>query len=177
MRLASGCRQLNAGAVPEMARLSCRETVLEAGGSASTPVGGVNPRGPRCIQFSGRKSHSDHTLWRATMSHPIDVSDATFEEEVLKSDSPVLVDFWAAWCAPCKMIAPIVDQLAREFAGTVKFAKLDVDNNPKVATDFGVRGIPTLLIFKGGQPVDQVVGVVPKSVLKRRIEEAMAKTA
>ena len=111
------------------------------------------------------------------MSHPIDVSDATFEEEVLKSDSPVLVDFWAAWCAPCKMIAPIVDQLAREFAGTVKFAKLDVDNNPKVATDFGVRGIPTLLIFKGGQPVDQVVGVVPKSVLKRRIEEAMAKTA
>ena len=108
------------------------------------------------------------------MAHPIDVTDATFDEEVVKSDTPVLVDFWAEWCAPCHMIAPIVEELAEEFDGKVKFARLDVDTNPKVATGFGIRGIPTLLIFSGGQPVDQVVGVVPKATLKRRLEEAIA---
>ena len=108
------------------------------------------------------------------MAHPIDVTDATFEEEVVQSETPVLVDFWAAWCGPCKMIAPIVEELAEEFDGKVKFAKLDVDTNPKIATDLGIRGIPTLLIFREGQPVDQVVGVVPKATLKRRLEEAIA---
>ena len=107
------------------------------------------------------------------MAHPIDVTDATFEEEVINAGTPVLVDFWADWCAPCKMIAPIVEELAEEFNGKVKFAKLDVDSNPKVATSYGVRGIPTLLIFNAGEAVDQVVGAVPKSVLKRRLEEAM----
>jgi len=108
------------------------------------------------------------------MAHPIDVTDDTFEQEVVKADSPVLVDFWADWCAPCKMIAPVVEDLAEEFDGRVKFAKLDVDSNPQTATTYGVRGIPTLLIFNGGQPVDQIVGAVPKSVLKKRLEEAMA---
>ena len=108
------------------------------------------------------------------MTHPIDITDATFEDEVVKSDRPVLVDFWADWCAPCKIIAPLVDELAEEFEGKVKFTKLDVDSNPKTATSYGIRGIPTLLIFNGGQPVDQVVGAVSKSVLKQRLEQAVA---
>ena len=108
------------------------------------------------------------------MSAPITVTDATFEDDVIKAETPVLVDFWADWCAPCKMIAPIVEELATEYDGTVRFAKLDVDSNPKTATTYGVRGIPTLLIFDDGKPVGQVVGAVPKSVLKSRIEEAIA---
>ena len=108
------------------------------------------------------------------MSHPIEVTDATFDQEVVQAETPVLVDFWAEWCGPCKMIAPIVEELADEYDGKVKFTKLDVDTNPHSATNFGIRGIPTLLIFNGGQPVDQVVGAVPKSVLKKRLEEALA---
>jgi thioredoxin 1 len=108
------------------------------------------------------------------MAHPMDVTDDTFETEVINSDTPVLVDFWADWCAPCKMIAPIVEDLANEYDGKVKFTKVDVDSNPKTATSYGIRGIPTLLIFKGGQPVGQVVGAVPKSALKSRLDEALA---
>jgi len=108
------------------------------------------------------------------MALPIEISDATFDDEVVKSDKVVLVDFWAEWCGPCKMIAPIVEELAEEFDGKVKFTKLDVDSNPRSATNFGIRGIPTLLIFNDGKPVDQVVGAVPKSVLKQRLEEALA---
>ena len=108
------------------------------------------------------------------MAQPIEVTDSSFDEEVIKSESPVLVDFWADWCAPCKMVAPIVEDLAEEYDGKVKFAKLDVDSNPNTATTYGIRGIPTLLIFKAGQPVDQVVGAVAKSVLKSRLEEAIA---
>ena len=107
------------------------------------------------------------------MAHPVNITDATFEEEVINAETPVLVDFWADWCAPCKMIAPIVDDLAEEYDGKVKFTKLDVDSNPRAATNYGVRGIPTLLIFNGGQPVGQVVGAVAKSVLKDRLEEAL----
>ena len=107
------------------------------------------------------------------MSKPMEITDATFEEEVVNADTPVLVDFWADWCAPCKMIAPIVEELAEEYDGQIKFGKVDVDSNPKVATNYGIRGIPTLLIFKAGEPVDQVVGAVPKSVLKKRLEEAI----
>ncbi len=108
------------------------------------------------------------------MSHPIDVTDDTFDADVLQADTPVLVDFWADWCAPCKMIAPIVEDLAEEYDGRVKFAKLDVDSNPRTAMSYGVRGIPTLLIFKDGSPVNQVVGAVPKSVLKGKLEESLA---
>ena len=108
------------------------------------------------------------------MGSPIHVDDSTFNEEVVNADTPVLVDFWADWCAPCKMIAPIVEELAAEYDGKVKFAKLDVDSNPNSAMTYGVRSIPTLLIFSGGQPVGQVVGAVPKAELKRRLEEAIA---
>ena len=96
------------------------------------------------------------------MAHPIEVTDDTFDAEVINSDVPVLVDFWADWCAPCKMIAPIVDELANEYDGRIKFAKMDVDSNQRVPMAYGVRGIPTLLIFSGGDAVDQVVGAVPK---------------
>ena len=108
------------------------------------------------------------------MAHPMDVTDDTFEAEVINSDTLVLVDFWADWCAPCKMIAPIVEDLANEYDGKVKFAKVDIDSNPNTATNYGIRSIPTLLIFKGGQPVGQVVGAVPKSTLKSRLDEALA---
>ena len=108
------------------------------------------------------------------MTHPFHVTDEKFEEEVIKADTPVMVDFWAEWCGPCKMIAPIVEELAEEFDGKVKFAKLDVDSNPLVAMTYGIRSIPTLLIFKGGAPVGQIIGAVPKAVMKKRLEEAIA---
>ena len=108
------------------------------------------------------------------MTHPVTVTDQSFEEEVLKSQTPVLVDFWADWCTPCKMIAPIIEDLAEEYDGKVKFAKLDVDSNPSIAMTYGVRSIPTLLIFDGGSPVGQIVGAVPKATLKSRLEAALA---
>ena len=108
------------------------------------------------------------------MSSPIDVTDETFNDKVINAETPVLVDFWAEWCAPCKMIAPIVEELATEYNGTVQFTKLDIDNNPKTATTYGIRGIPTLLIFNQGQPVGQVVGALPKAALKKRIDEAIS---
>ena len=92
----------------------------------------------------------------------VEVTDANFEEEVTKSPLPVLIDFWAVWCVPCKMIAPIVDQMAVDYAGRLKVCKMDVDKNLKVPAGFGVRGIPTLLLFKGGELKETIVGVTPK---------------
>ena len=109
------------------------------------------------------------------MASTVEITDATFQDEVVNSDVPVVIDFWAEWCGPCKMIAPIVEELAGEYEGKVKFAKMDVDSNPNTPMQFGIRGIPTLLIFNGGEnPVDQVVGAVPKSMLKKRVDEAIA---
>ncbi len=108
------------------------------------------------------------------MAQPFAVTDQDFEEQVEKATMPVLVDFWAEWCMPCKMIAPIVEDLAEEYDGKVSFAKVDVDSNPQISMKFGIRSIPTLLVFKDGAPVDQVVGAVPKAVLKKRLEDALA---
>jgi thioredoxin 1 len=100
---------------------------------------------------------------------PIHVSDQNFKTEVLDSATPVLVDFWAVWCGPCKMIAPIVEELAKEYNGKLKVAKMDVDSNPKTAMDFGIRSIPTLLVFKGGTVVEQIIGAVPKRHLQDKL--------
>lgn len=102
-----------------------------------------------------------------------DVQDAVFESQVLKSDRPVLVDFWATWCQPCKAIAPIVEELAGEYDGKVSFYKLDVDHNRATAAAYGVRGVPTLMLFKGGKVVDQMVGAGSKDRLKAMIEKAV----
>ncbi len=93
---------------------------------------------------------------------PIQVDDANFQSEVLGADKPVLVDFWAIWCGPCKMIAPIVEEIAKDYDGKLKVTKMDVDSNPQTAMKFNIRSIPTLLVFKGGQVVEQIIGAVPK---------------
>lgn len=102
------------------------------------------------------------------------LQDATFEKEVLKSDIPVLVDFWAVWCGPCKAIAPTVEELARAYKGKVKVAKMDVDEHQQVPQQFGIRSIPTLLLFKGGRVVDTIVGAVPRSKLEESIKKALS---
>jgi len=103
----------------------------------------------------------------------VQLTDDTFENDVLKSATPVLVDFWASWCAPCKAISPVVDALAEEFNGQVKIGKLNVDENPATPGQYGVRGIPTLILFKNGQIVDQVVGAVPRNQLEGLIKKAL----
>lgn len=100
---------------------------------------------------------------------PIEVTDGNFQSEVIDSDVPVLVDFWAVWCGPCRTIAPVVEELAGEYAGKLKVGKLDVDNNPEVSMKFGVRSIPTLMIFKKGHVVEQIVGALPKRSLVEKI--------
>ncbi|NJO41076.1 MAG: thioredoxin [Cyanobacteria bacterium CRU_2_1] len=105
------------------------------------------------------------------MSAAAQVTDSTFEQEVLESNVPVLVDFWAPWCGPCRMVAPVVDEIAEQYAGQVKVVKVNTDENPNVASRYGIRSIPTLMIFKEGQRVDMVVGAVPKTTLASTLEK------
>jgi thioredoxin 1 len=103
----------------------------------------------------------------------MNIGDADFDKEVIKSDQPVLVDFWATWCAPCRAIAPSVEALATQYKGKMKVAKIDIDNNQQVAEQYGIRSIPTLLVFKGGKVVEQLVGAVPKAKIEAAIQKVM----
>lgn len=105
------------------------------------------------------------------MSAAAQVTDSSFDQEVLLSDVPVLVDFWAPWCGPCRMVAPVVEEIANQFEGKIKVAKVNTDENPNVASKYGIRSIPTLMIFKGGEKVDMVVGAVPKTTLVNTLEK------
>jgi thioredoxin len=111
------------------------------------------------------------------MAKPVAVTEQTFEHEVLKSDLPVLVDFWAAWCGPCRMVAPIVEELAGEYAGRLKVTKVDVDDNQNLAMRYSIMSIPTLGVFRGGQMIERIVGYMPKQELKRRLDGALQATA
>ena len=108
------------------------------------------------------------------MSAPIEITSENFDKEVLQSEIPVLVDFWADWCQPCNMIAPSVAQVADEYDGRIKVGKLDVDANGDLSLSYNIRGIPALLIFHNGKPVDQIVGAVPKSIIQKKLDEALS---
>lgn len=105
------------------------------------------------------------------MSTAAQVTDSSFKQEVLDSDIPVLVDFWAPWCGPCRMVAPVVDEISEQYKGQIKVVKVNTDENPQVASQYGIRSIPTLMIFKDGQKVDMVVGAVPKTTLASTLEK------
>jgi thioredoxin 1 len=107
------------------------------------------------------------------MAEPIEVNEQNWEDQVINSDVPVLVDFWAEWCGPCKMIAPSVHDMAEEYDGQLSVGKLDVDSSPNIAMQYGVRSIPALIFFKDGKPVDQIIGAVPKGVLKKKIDSVL----
>ncbi len=109
------------------------------------------------------------------MSNTNPVTDASFKEEVLESNIPVLVDFWAPWCGPCRMVAPVVEDISKQYEGQVKVVKLNTDENPNTASKYGIRSIPTLMIFKGGERVDMVVGAVPKTTLANTLDKYIEK--
>ena len=103
----------------------------------------------------------------------LELSDASFDEEVINSDVPVLVDFWAPWCGPCRAVAPIVEEISSEYEGQIKVGKVNVDENPSTTMKFGIRSIPTLLVFKGGEAVEQIIGAVPKGEIEKAVDKAL----
>ena len=107
------------------------------------------------------------------MGKPIEVNDKSFDETVIKASVPVLVDFWAPWCAPCHMVAPVVEELANEYEGKANFVKVNVDGAPMIAARYGIQSIPTLILFKDGKPMQQIVGFRPKSELKKHLDAAL----
>jgi len=107
------------------------------------------------------------------MDKPITIDDSNFAQTVLQAETPVLVDFWAAWCRPCLLVAPILDELAEEYSGRITIARIDVDQNPKTAARYGIMSIPTLLVFKKGEPISQIVGLRPKRELKRDLDAVL----
>jgi thioredoxin 1 len=104
------------------------------------------------------------------MSNTLEFTDSNFEDEVEKSDTPVLVDFWAEWCGPCRMVGPVVDEIAGEYEGKAKVGKVNVDHNPEVSVKYGIRSIPALMIFKNGEVVDTIIGAVPKTHIKKQLD-------
>ncbi len=125
------------------------------------------PFSPAMLEFSPMYVGKGFSI----MSAAAQVTDATFDQEVIASEVPVLVDFWAPWCGPCRMVAPVVDEIASQYEGKVKVVKINTDDNPSVANKYGIRSIPTLMIFKGGQKVDTVVGAVPKTTLANTLDK------
>ena len=107
------------------------------------------------------------------MGKPVSIDDSKFDQTVLQAEKPVLVDFWAAWCRPCLMVAPILDELAEKYSGQISFVKMDVDQNPKTAARYGIMSIPALIIFKKGEPVSHIVGARPKGELKRSLDAVL----
>ncbi len=108
------------------------------------------------------------------MTKPQEITDAEFDKEVLNADLPVVVDFWAEWCGPCKVIAPILEELANEYEGKIKFVKVDTEENFETPSSYGILSLPTLLVFKGGERVDQILGARPKGDLKRSLDKVLA---
>lgn len=126
------------------------------------------------LEMADAQATPVHSVWKEKpdMANVTELTDQTFQSEVLQSSVPVLVDFWAPWCGPCRMIAPIIEELARDNSGAIKVAKINIDDSPNVAASYGVSSIPTLMLFKGGEVVDRFVGVQPKSRLQGAIDEA-----
>jgi thioredoxin 2 len=137
---------------------------------------GVTNRIPPDQEHRRARCGRCHAPLRAEPAGPRVVTDASFEDDVLRSPLPVLLDCWAPWCGPCRALAPVIDALAGAYAGRVRVAKLDVDENPAVAARYSIQGIPTLLLFDGGQLRDRLVGVPPRATLQARLESLLART-
>src|SRR5690348_8027975 len=150
-------------------------TSSPSSGASSSPSGRTRSfASPGSARGASALPSPEPLCYRRRMADLVAVSDDSFEGEVLQSPTPVLIDFWAPWCAPCRAIAPVVEELARDYAGKLKVVKMNVDDNPRTPSRYGVRGIPNLILFQGGQVREQIVGAVPKSQLVKAISTVVA---